>query len=148
MNGKVCVLKKNVYVVLFLFFVILFLAISRLVLESNQASNSRASEIKQSIQVLPTASPPTQLQQDSAMSFKAARNNVGDIELLGDFPRITGRPNYALYMKKFDGSLVYIDTFIGSEEELSSRITTFWTPQTKVSGEDVATSSFLLFEIK
>jgi len=151
MNQKIRFSKKNTYIGLFVFFVLLIVIVSSLALQNNHVNNSRASEINNTVQSLSPAQCPTNEQMNSAMQLKVIRSNSGNIELLGEAPQTSIGMTYSTYvicMRESDKTLLRVETFIASPDELKSRFTTFWKPAIPVSDKDVETNDFLLYEIK
>ncbi len=147
-NRQVCISKKATFVFVILFLLVAYVLIVFQTLTTGTSTNSRAEDTKQTTQSKLLSPPPTDLQQTMAIKYKALINNSGDIELLGKSPVVSGTPTYAIYMKKPDGSFVHIDTFVTTSEELKKKFTGFWTPQVKVSIEEIKTADFLLYEIQ
>ena len=151
MNQKIRFSKKNTYIGLFVFFVLLIVILSSFALQNNHVNNSRASEINNTVQSLSPAQCPTNEQLGSAIQLKVIRSNSGDIELFGEAPQTSIGMTYSTYivcMRESDETLLRVDTFIASPDELKIRFTTFWKPAILVSDKDVETNDFLLYEIK
>ncbi len=146
MNQKICISKKKTYIGLLVFFLFVFVLLSALALQSNHANNSRADEIKTNVKSsFPTPPPPTDHQQSQALIYSALIDSKGRIEFLGDIPTISGSPTYVVYLKRPDGSFVYVDTFTASDEIVKNKFTNFWIPQNRLSPDDIKTSTFLLY---
>lgn len=133
--------------VLFAFFVFLLVLLSRLALQSNQASNSKASETEKNIQLIPTAKAPSLTQQTAENSFSASRDSSGYLELSGTPPKIEENRTYSLYMKK-DGIFSHMETFIATQQNVNEKFSSFWKPAVNVSDDDVQKSIFILFKVK
>lgn len=149
-NQKVCISKQATFIFGVLLLLVMYVFVAYGTMTNKTSTNSRAENTNQIAQSALSSPPPTELQQSSALKYKASRINSGDIELLGEPPQIAGTPTYAIYMKKTDGSLVHIGTFITSNEDIKNRFNNnYWTPQTPVSIEDIeASNDFLLYEVQ
>jgi len=148
MDDKVSVSKKNAYIILFVFFVLLIIVLSQLALQSNQANNSKASETKNEALLIPTAGAPTlDQQQNMSHRYSASRDVTGNIELIGTPPQIEKDGEiYSIYMSK-GGTLTHIDTFKATKITVNEKFTTFWKPKNTVSNDDVQNNIFFLFKV-
>lgn len=157
MNDRICVSKQTTYIVLALFFVSLFILLSQLALKSNQANNSRAETTNKNVQqVLPTASPPSDTQQES--KFKISINGEGEIQLSPIV--VSGLPSptpygmqedktYSIYMKNTSGEFIHIYTFIPKIEPNKNTPFGYWKLPVGVTitKSDVENNEFYLFQV-
>ncbi len=146
-NQKVCISKQFAFVFIVVLLLIAYVLIAFRTMTTGTSTNSRAEDTNKNTVSKLFSPQPSDLQQTMAIKYKALINNAGDIELLGKSPAISGTPTYAIYMKKSDGSFVHIDTFVTTNEKLKKKFTSFWTPQVRVSIEEIRTADFLLYEI-
>jgi len=161
MNQKVCFSKKNAYIVFVMFSLFLIVLLSKLLLEHNQANNSRADEsTKNRVTPIPTAAPPSLIQQKNGYKIQVSLGNDGGIQVFnpvkqsdGTYKNIDIKPNpklrYSIYMKR-DNEWFHIDTFYADEETLLIKPFHYWLPPYNViSSEDVKNPNniFYLFPL-
>lgn len=146
MDKKICISKKITYLGIFIFFVCLFIALSQLVLQSNQAKNSRAADIESTAKSLVfPASPPSIDQQIPANIYKVSLDNSGYIELLGIPPTLRENKYYSIYLKRNE-SFIHLDTFAATHTTISEKFS-YWKPSVKITSDDVQNGIFYLFQV-
>ncbi|MCX6730875.1 MAG: hypothetical protein NTZ55_03430 [Candidatus Roizmanbacteria bacterium] len=146
MNDRICLEKKPMYIVSFLFIVFLFVLLTQSVLQSNQAKNSRAANIEETAKsVINPADPPSEDQQSPINEYKVSLDNSGFIELLGTPPTIEENKIYSIYLKRGE-SFVHIDTFIATNTTISERFS-YWNPNTKITSDDIQSGTFYFFQV-
>ncbi|MCX6732585.1 MAG: hypothetical protein NTV98_03530 [Candidatus Roizmanbacteria bacterium] len=146
MKDRICISKKATYAIYFTVLIFLFILLSRLILQSNQASNSKASGTNEIIQTsLPIADPPTIEQQVASNTYKVSLDNSGYIELIGTPPLIETGKAYSIYLKRGE-SFIHLDTFIATDKTLSQKFS-YWEPKVKITQDDVHTGIFYFFQV-
>lgn len=146
MKDSICISKKTTYILYFAVLIFLIVLLSKLILQSNQAKNSKASgtnEIAQSVP--PPAAPPTADQQIATNIYKISLDNSGYIELLGTPPLIEEGKTYSIYLKRND-AFIHLDTFIATNTTLSQRFS-FWEPKVKITQDDVHSGTFYFYQV-
>jgi hypothetical protein len=147
MNERICISKKITYIGATVLFVVSFIFLSQLALQSNQAKNSRAADATEVPEpTLSVNNPPTLEQQVPSNIYKVSLANDGYIELMGKPPEVTGNSLYSLYLKR-DEFYVHIDTFIATPETMNQRFN-YWNPKIKISTRDIQKGTFFLFKVE
>ena len=148
MDKRIVISKKNAYIIVFFIFVLLMVLLSQLALRSNQANNSKASEINKSISVLPTAPPPN-CALISCAPLDASINSQGEVEFINiqkTVLQFDSNLYYSIYMYKNNSEVneVHITTFKGASntyDELFSNYKIY----PVINAQNIGGATFKLF---
>lgn len=147
-NQKICISKQVTFISLIFFMIIAYVVVAYQTMQKTTSTNSRASDTKRVILVSPPS--PSEEQLKSATFYTATLFGSQNIQLIGEKPAVTDTPRMAIFMKRQDGSFVFIDIFTATSEELNNRFSNLgFSPQNTVTVDDIRSSNeFVLYELK
>lgn len=137
--------KRNMFGAVIFVALIGYLSFAYITTTNTVSTNSRADETVKVPQVNPLSKPPTEEQQTEENLYQVSRLNDGTIELFNKPEQnLPENQIYSIYMNRGE-EWIYLDTFIGTKENLKIKFSEFWIPNNPVSAEDAQNSLFYLF---
>jgi len=148
-NHKICITKKITYVSLFLILAILFIFLGKLTLESNQATNSRASttQKKPQLKTLQASEPYCSIDEYNCYNLKLVRDNLKNVQFFVHNSSSIVFEKDKYYSVYLDNPLTHIMTFKGDSSDAQELFSKWRSGLPDVNKNNINQNKYILFTV-
>jgi len=145
-NHKICITKKITYVSLFLILAILFIFLGKLTLESNQATNSRASttQKKPQLKTLQASEPDCSIDEYNCYTLTLVRDKPGKVQFFVHNSSSIVFEKDKYYSVYLNAPPTHIMTFKGDSSDAQELFST-WRVLPGVNKNNINLKKYILF---